>query len=221
MKSIRSKLCQSCSIIKPEALFFKRGDGSGFRSLCKECFLLHNRDLYKSRLQVESERRKRYYRKNRRKVLLRICKYRKNNKSHVAKLSAARWPTYKDRYRPKRRAYYFANKKKKLAMYKVYYSKNPERYQNYRQRRISRIKGAKVNDFTGGQWLRMKQLFRYRCSYCGKKKPLSQDHIVPVSKGGNHTWRNIVPSCIPCNSSKRDGAPFPFKIFPKILEMRG
>ena len=42
-----------------------------------------------------------------------------------------------------------------------------------------------------------------RCQYCGKKAE-SIDHVVPRSKGGPHTWENVVAACSRCNSSKRD-----------------
>jgi 5-methylcytosine-specific restriction endonuclease McrA len=42
-----------------------------------------------------------------------------------------------------------------------------------------------------------------RCQYCGKKAE-SIDHVVPRSRGGAHTWENVVAACSRCNSSKRD-----------------
>jgi hypothetical protein len=42
------------------------------------------------------------------------------------------------------------------------------------------------------------------CVYCGSKKDLTIDHIVPKSKGGGNTWDNLVTCCITCNSKKGD-----------------
>lgn len=42
------------------------------------------------------------------------------------------------------------------------------------------------------------------CIYCGSKENLSEDHIIPVSKGGPDTPTNIVVSCLKCNMSKKD-----------------
>lgn len=42
-----------------------------------------------------------------------------------------------------------------------------------------------------------------RCQYCGAKAE-SIDHIRPRSKGGPHTWDNVVAACRPCNTKKRD-----------------
>lgn len=45
----------------------------------------------------------------------------------------------------------------------------------------------------------------YTCQYCGKKLPaslLNIDHVIPKSKGGKNTWKNLVCSCLKCNNHK-------------------
>jgi 5-methylcytosine-specific restriction endonuclease McrA len=41
-----------------------------------------------------------------------------------------------------------------------------------------------------------------KCQYCGSKKKLTIDHIIPKSKGGQSTWFNLVTACNKCNSKK-------------------
>jgi 5-methylcytosine-specific restriction endonuclease McrA len=41
------------------------------------------------------------------------------------------------------------------------------------------------------------------CQYCGRRAE-NLDHVVPRSRGGEHTWENVVASCTRCNSAKRD-----------------
>ncbi|HVL93597.1 MAG TPA: HNH endonuclease [Acidimicrobiales bacterium] len=43
----------------------------------------------------------------------------------------------------------------------------------------------------------------YRCQYCGATAE-NLDHVVPRSKGGSHTWDNVVAACRPCNTRKED-----------------
>jgi 5-methylcytosine-specific restriction endonuclease McrA len=43
----------------------------------------------------------------------------------------------------------------------------------------------------------------HRCQYCGHAAE-SIDHVVPRSRGGEHTWENVVAACRPCNVRKRD-----------------
>ena len=43
----------------------------------------------------------------------------------------------------------------------------------------------------------------YTCQYCGRfGSDLTIDHIVPRSKGGQHTWDNLVSACKTCNHRK-------------------
>lgn len=42
----------------------------------------------------------------------------------------------------------------------------------------------------------------HMCVYCGSKKDLTIDHVVPKSAGGRDTWENLVTSCQPCNAKK-------------------
>jgi len=43
----------------------------------------------------------------------------------------------------------------------------------------------------------------HRCQYCGAHAD-SIDHVIPRSRGGAHTWDNVVAACRPCNVHKRD-----------------
>lgn len=42
-----------------------------------------------------------------------------------------------------------------------------------------------------------------RCQYCNAKAE-NIDHVRPRSRGGTHTWDNVVAACKPCNTKKRD-----------------
>jgi 5-methylcytosine-specific restriction endonuclease McrA len=43
----------------------------------------------------------------------------------------------------------------------------------------------------------------HRCQYCNGPAE-SIDHVVPRSRGGIHSWDNVVAACRPCNVRKRD-----------------
>ncbi len=50
----------------------------------------------------------------------------------------------------------------------------------------------------------------HRCQYCGQRSPTSQltyDHVIPVARGGNKSWENIVACCIKCNRKKGNRTP--------------
>jgi 5-methylcytosine-specific restriction endonuclease McrA len=99
----------------------------------------------------------------------------------------------------------------RLVLALAYAKRNPEKV-NARNRRYQlRKRGAAISDFTLKQWQCLKELYAYTCVYCGREmQRLTQDHVVPISKHGNHTFSNIVPACGACNHAKHDGPPLPF-----------
>ena len=50
-------------------------------------------------------------------------------------------------------------------------------------------------------WRRWVQ-FDHCCAYCGTNGDLHMEHVIPISKGGEHHLGNIVPACQRCNYSK-------------------
>lgn len=45
-----------------------------------------------------------------------------------------------------------------------------------------------------------------RCQYCGAAAE-NLDHVIPRSRGGPHTWENVVAACRRCNTRKEDRLP--------------
>lgn len=46
----------------------------------------------------------------------------------------------------------------------------------------------------------------FTCQYCGRTAE-NVDHVVPRSRGGGHTWDNVVASCRKCNARKENRLP--------------
>lgn len=54
----------------------------------------------------------------------------------------------------------------------------------------------------------------YRCQYCGRvsavlkpRESLTRDHVIPLSRGGENTWTNVVTACSACNTRKANHLP--------------
>ncbi len=54
----------------------------------------------------------------------------------------------------------------------------------------------------------------YSCQYCGRhhrelrgRQFLTRDHVLPVSRGGENHWTNVVTACSPCNNRKGNLTP--------------
>ncbi len=48
----------------------------------------------------------------------------------------------------------------------------------------------------------------YTCQYCGTRKgPLTIDHVIPKTRGGDDSWENLVCACVACNNKKGNRTP--------------
>lgn len=81
--------------------------------------------------------------------------------------------------------------------------RNPDRKAAHTEnRRTAKLRGA--GKVTAQQWRAIIEQFDSRCAYCLEKpSKLTMDHIVALSRGGDHCPENVVPACATCNSRKR------------------
>jgi 5-methylcytosine-specific restriction endonuclease McrA len=93
-------------------------------------------------------------------------------------------------------------KEQQLLSSKRYRQNHPDRVReiNRRTKALRRRNERKL--WTAKDWDRLVARFDGCCAYCGEKKELTLDHVVPVSRGGRHAAGNFLPACRSCNSSK-------------------
>ena len=95
------------------------------------------------------------------------------------------------------------NKDKVAAKARRWVIENPEKnaakFHRYRTR-----KTQAGGSYTVGEWRALCKHQDGRCLACGKKKKLTADHVVPVSRGGSSDIDNIQGLCKSCNASKGD-----------------
>lgn len=56
---------------------------------------------------------------------------------------------------------------------------------------------------TRADWESLLGILGSACLRCGSNSRITQDHIVPLSKGGRHHPTNLQPLCRPCNERKQ------------------
>ena len=181
------KQCTKCKDIKPHSEFSKDSrSSSGLLPRCKECMREYKRNWSKNNPEKVVE-----YSKN----------WSKNN-PEKRKESANNW-YYKNRESENHKSKIRARKnKEKIAIRKKNWAKNnPEKIRAQTERRRIRKLQNKEYLITEKEY---KKLYSQPCVYCGSKKRITMDHVIPVSRGGTHGIGNLVSACLSCNSSKRD-----------------
>lgn len=68
---------------------------------------------------------------------------------------------------------------------------------------LARKKQAQ-GSFSLDEWRRLCEKYDHRCLWCGERKKLEPDHVIPLALGGSNTIDNIQPLCRKCNGRKSD-----------------
>lgn len=187
---METKVCTKCNQQFPATTehFYRNKDGKlGLQSQCKPC-----KDKYFKGNQKVKEYLKVYGEKNRPHLSSYYKKYRQENYDQIVK---------------QQRRYYQQNKEKILQNIKAYTERHWEQACKWKRIRAQRRRAKQRTleaSFTHKQWDNCLKQFEDKCAYCGKRKKLSQEHFVPLDKGGEYSLNNIIPACGSCNSSKRN-----------------
>lgn len=93
---------------------------------------------------------------------------------------------------------------KKRESSRLYYQKHKEYYKILCQARRARLLEAD-GSHTLGEWEHLKAQYNWTCPCCGRREPeisLTEDHVIPLSRGGSNNIENIQPLCKECNCAK-------------------
>lgn len=213
------KKCTKCNKLKVayEGNFHKSKDGSkyGLRAICKVCnkqrdkqYKKENKEKIKQYQEEHKEERKEYQKRYRKENKERI---KENNKKYYEENRESRLE-YQKKYvvshqkevKEYKKQYYECHKEEIMEHKKQYYEENPHIFFNSTNKRRE-LKENQGNGINKEQWLELMIFFNWECAYSGislTKNNRTIDHIVSLSRGGEHEIWNCVPMLKSYNSSK-------------------
>lgn len=177
----------------------------------------YQREYHRKNREKRIQYHKDWYAANRSTERDKQSRYRSEKKSELNKRR-------RDKYREdpaSARAYsrYYYNTRRKLMiteeqrLYRKHYNAK-WRANNIDKVRVSKvlcenkrraIKSGAAGFCSKTAWLNRCYMFLWRCAYCGRSlsyKTATQDHVIPLSRGGTGWPSNLVPACQTCNSKK-------------------
>ena len=182
----------------------------------KEKLKTYNKAYYKAnRQKILAQKKvhhKVYYQANKKRINARNKAYRKAN-LEKAKICGKAWrkanPEYSKAYN---KAYYQIHKEKDNNRSKIYRKANLQYFREANRKHHALKRTTEVESISEKEvYLRDGWI----CQHCKKRvdkrvkfpdlMSLSLDHIVPLSKGGSHTYANVQLVHLSCNKSKKDG----------------
>jgi 5-methylcytosine-specific restriction endonuclease McrA len=222
-------LCRSCKKHKSEDSFHKQGQ-SGFKSTCKECHRSkYARYVSKSSKQSKEEARKRKIKRDNEIIKCKVCGNELKRKDFPRQASGRianiccnhRSTGHVNRYLAKRGKrlcgsceiikpldHFCFIDDKPVNPCKVCRKVNCSR-QASTQKRLDRI--VESDDGTlSSSVIRSLFIKAKKCLVCFEDMEYADktmDHILPLSKGGEHSIKNVMIICHRCNSKKKDKDP--------------
>jgi 5-methylcytosine-specific restriction endonuclease McrA len=154
-----------------------------------------------------------YYMEHREERLAQIAKYDAEHREEKRSYNAKYHAMHHEELRAKQANYNTAHREEQRAYSAQYRAEHPTYATKYRVEHLEASRSYTTNrthkkranggSFSRAAWEHLKTLFGHCCAYCKRRmERLTQDHVIPISKGGWHFSGNIVPACRSCNSLK-------------------
>ena len=225
------KTCGRCKKTKPASEFHRANrERSGLTSYCKPCgteaaneWRRANVDRYNARRRAkyaaDSAARERnrkwreankekvkgykagHYARHREQVLAQQKAYRLDNGDEIRRRARARANPEAQRIRSRR--WYELNTERAKELAREWRKAHPEAQRERVRRRRARLRGATVERVDYAVILERDGLHCYLCD-AGIRGPVDFDHLVPIARGGQHSYANIAVTHARCNRRKRD-----------------
>lgn len=203
---MKERICSKCGIGKPETTeFFNaiKNRPCGFRSHCKECIKKANAKRYQDNKEVIYKRSRQWKLDHPEHVKEWQRKYYWDNHERVLELKRKYTDKNREVLRKRSLSWRANNLEREKNRKSIYQKNNRDKDLINKQKRLALKKSLYAN-FSTIDWKNTQNYFEYKCAYCDSNEKLTQDHFVPLTKGGEYTINNIIPACGRCNFSKHN-----------------
>ena len=195
------KVCTKCNriLVAYHGNFCKKKGGKlGIASQCKKCEKIYReekkeeiREYNKQYYQEHKKESSEYYQKHKDEKREYNKQYKEEHKEEISE--------YNKQYREENKEYY-------IEYMKEYREENPHMQFNSNNKR-RQLEENQGDGITKEQWYEMMCFFDWKCAYSGEylggnSEDRTIDHIVPLSKGGEHEVWNCVPMMKLYNKNK-------------------
>lgn len=203
------KWCPRCRQVLPHEAFQRcASTRDGCQTACRECRNKAAREHRLANHDTVRERERAAFARNREGNLARIAAWGERNPDRIHAAKARYRETHRDACREYNREYARTHPDVAKRAKARFNARHPERVRSYILLRKARIRGAPVVErFTRAE---IYERDNGRCHICGRKVPRSAyhiDHLVPVSRGGEHSRRNVAVACPSCNQHRNVNGP--------------
>lgn len=171
-----SKTCTYCKTTRPISEFRKAPNSpDGYSWRCKPCLNAQYKEYRRRNPRVTTDA-----------DLLRNRNFRLANPEKYREYRARHYQNHKETIREAQKRYLAARPGKNASLVRAYLARRAGNT-------VYKIKDAEL-----------RKMRLQPCFYCGAAKSGTIDHIVPISRGGQHSIGNLVPACRSCNGRKHN-----------------
>lgn len=195
-----AKKCSKCQEFKPATPEYFHRDGGRKDGLSPRCKVCVNK-YYQANKEIINERAQQWQKANPEKANEITRRYYRRNKEEVLNLQSLRRQQNPEADRARTRKYRAAHPERSRESARRWYRANPEKSHEKRNLYRARKLNSEGN-YTYDEWQALCDFYGNVCLDCGEQKPLTADHVIPITKGGSNYIGNIQPLCKPCNSRK-------------------
>ena len=210
------KVCTKCNriLVAYHGNFCKKKGGKlGIASQCKKCEKIYReekkeeiREYNKQYYQEHKKESSEYYQKHKDEKREYNKQYKEEHKEEISEYNKQYKEKHKEEISEYNKQYREENKEYYIEYMKEYREENPHMQFNSNNKR-RQLEENQGDGITKEQWYEMMCFFDWKCAYSGEylggnSEDRTIDHIVPLSKGGEHEVWNCVPMMKLYNKNK-------------------